>query len=148
MMVGALGTLYYLLGGKYVPVPLWSKCMHPIAKAFMSLCNLCPRNFTASLPSFANEGHTVHCSQTTLANGVRPDKKDHRSHNKSAGWPLDVLMCEIMLLPYNIHRVWLAIHMWPYLPNGSLIWADRSTTGSRTSTVMHLTRNKAEINFP
>lgn len=53
-----------------------------------------------------------------------------------------------MLLWHNIHRVWLAIHMWPYLPNGFLIWVDRSTIRSPASTVMHLTRNKAEINFP
>lgn len=74
-------------------------------------------------------------------------QKDHHSQNRSAGWPLDVLMCEIMLLWYNIHRVWLAIHVRPYLPNGFLIWADRSTVGSHASRVIHLTRNKAQINF-
>lgn len=82
------------------------------------------------------------------SNGGQPQQKDHHTQNRSIGWPLDVLMCEIMLLWYNIHWAWLAIHMWPYLPNGSLIWVDRSTIGSPPSLVMHLTRNKAEINFP
>lgn len=74
-------------------------------------------------------------------------QKDHHSQNRRTGWPSDVLMCEIMLLWCNIHWVWLGIHMWPYFPNGSLIWADRSTGGSHVSLVMHLSRNKAEINF-
>lgn len=38
--------------------------------------------------------------------------------------------------------------MQPYLPNGFLIWVDGCNIGSFASIVMHLTRNKAEINFP
>lgn len=53
-----------------------------------------------------------------------------------------------MLWWYNIHGVWLTVHMQPYPPNGSLIGVDRSTIGSGASMVMHLTRNEAGINFP
>lgn len=126
---------------KKVPILLLSKCMQLLAKAFMSLCNLCqwqwPQNILVLLYSFAAGEHTVHLAQSTLVYGGLPSQK-----------PLDVLMCEIMLLWDNIHSAWLADHMQPYLPNGFLIWVDRSTIGSSASIVMHLTRNKAEINFP
>lgn len=79
--------------------------------------------------------------------GDLPRQKDHHSQNRSTGWPLDVLMCELMLLWRNIHRVWWAIHMRPYPPNGFLIWMDRSSVESPVSRVMHLNRNKAVINF-
>ena len=106
------------------------------------------KHFMVLVFGFAIGGQTVHLSQTTLVDGGPAPTKRSSLKNRSTGWPLDVLMCEIMLLWYNIHRVWLAIHMWPYLPNGFRIWVDRSTIGLPASIVMHLTRNKAEINFP
>lgn len=137
----ALSLHYQWFEKKYVPILLLSKCMQLVAKAFMSLCNLCqsrwPQNILVLLYSFAAGEHTMHLAQSTLVYVGLPPQK-----------PLDVLMCEIMLLWDNIHWVWLAVPMQPYLPNGFLIWVDRSTIGSYASIVMHLTRNKAGINFP
>lgn len=145
-------SLLSIGGKKYVPLPLLSKCVQPVAKAFMSLCNLgqwqCPRNILQYCSVLPMKNRTVHLSQTTLVDvGVAPTKRSSLTKTEPTGWPLDVLMCEIMLLWCKIHRVWLAIHMWSYLPNGFLIWEDRSTIGSATSTVMRLARNEAEINF-
>lgn len=116
----------------------------------MSLCNLChwncPRkHFTVTVSPV----ETIQCTHYKLLKQIVCQlwQKDHHSENWSAGWPLDVLMCEIIILWHNTRRTRLAIHMWPYLLNGLLIWADRPAVGSHGSHVVRLTRNKAEINF-
>lgn len=38
---GADSNLSIINEEKYVPIHLLSKCMQPVEKAFMSLCNLC-----------------------------------------------------------------------------------------------------------
>ena len=81
------------------------------------------KHFPVSLFSSASGGHTGHLTQTTL--GACPDKKDHHSRS---GSPRDLRMFWCVKWCYcgdNIHRVWVAIHMRPALPNGFLIRVDR-----------------------
>lgn len=137
-----------LQGTKSTLSPL-SMCQHCFVKAHAARSDrlLCPRVICAN----DNGPRNISKCYSWLLPAERPDdalipsyfSRDRGPRSPATGSPFanqeapgDLKM---MWRVKWCYRTIFTGRDWPYFPNGSLIWVDRSTVGSPASTIMHLT---------